>query len=133
MRTIPLPLAFYLFLVFSAVHGINLPFAAAAASTPPSALSASSSSTLSISSFITSVQAPETTPPPSPNDVTWALQEKWHLTTFWTCITIATQTHCGWREPVEPGGDEIAAAPRVANRKMAGLAAGAMVVAGLLL
>jgi hypothetical protein len=82
---------------------------------------------------MTSTLAPEPTTPPSLDDVTWALQEKWHLTTFWTCITITTQTHCGWREPVEPGGDEIAAAPRVADRKMAGLAVGALIVAGLLL
>jgi hypothetical protein len=67
--------------------------------------------------------------------VTWALQQKWHQSTFWTCITVATQTNCGWREPIEQGGSEVGAAPRVLNRKkMAGLAAaGALIVAGLLL
>jgi hypothetical protein len=67
--------------------------------------------------------------------VTSALQQKLHLTTFWTCIGIATQTHCGWSEPIEQGGSEIAAAPKDLNqKKMAGLAAvGALIVAGLLL
>ncbi|KAI9735417.1 MAG: hypothetical protein M1818_006423 [Claussenomyces sp. TS43310] len=39
-----------------------------------------------------------------------ALQEKWHLTTFYTCVTLGTYSHCGWHEPVLPGGDEVAAA-----------------------
>lgn len=41
--------------------------------------------------------------------------QKWHLTTYWSCVTdydITTTTHCGWHEPVLPGGDEISGAPR---------------------
>ena len=38
------------------------------------------------------------------------LQEKYHMTTYWSCVTIATQVHCGWHEPVLPGGDEVAGA-----------------------
>jgi hypothetical protein len=55
------------------------------------------------------------------------------LTTFWECVTIATDVNCGWHEPVVPGGDEIAAAPGLPNQNLAGLAAAALVVAGLLL
>lgn len=38
------------------------------------------------------------------------LQEKYHQTTYWSCVTIATQVHCGWHEPILPGGNEIPAA-----------------------
>ena len=40
--------------------------------------------------------------------------QKWHLTTYWSCVTdydVTTATHCGWHEPVLPGGDEISGAP----------------------
>jgi hypothetical protein len=40
--------------------------------------------------------------------------QKWHLTTYWSCVTyydVTTTTHCGWHEPVLPGGDEISGAP----------------------
>lgn len=43
-------------------------------------------------------------------DMEQQLQEKYHMTTYWSCVTIATQVHCGWHEPVLPGGDEIAGA-----------------------
>lgn len=39
--------------------------------------------------------------------------QKWHLTTYWACVTYydeTTTTHCGWHEPVLPGGDEISGA-----------------------
>lgn len=54
------------------------------------------------------------------------LAQKWHVETFWSCVTFAITTHCGWHEPVRPGGDEIAGAGRVG-------AAGAVVVAGLVM
>lgn len=38
------------------------------------------------------------------------LQGKYHQTTYWSCVTIATQVHCGWHEPILSGGDEIPAA-----------------------
>jgi hypothetical protein len=25
--------------------------------------------------------------------------------TFWSCVTFAVTTHCGWHEPVRPGPD----------------------------
>jgi hypothetical protein len=34
------------------------------------------------------------------------------MTTYWSCVTIATDVHCGWHEPVLAGGDEIARAGR---------------------
>lgn len=36
-------------------------------------------------------------------------QEKWYVTTFWSCVTDNVQTHCGWHEPVLPGGDDSVA------------------------
>jgi hypothetical protein len=51
-------------------------------------------------------------------------QRKWHVETYWSCVTFPLTTHCGWHEPVLPGGTEIAAAPRVT-----GVAGGVMVAA----
>jgi hypothetical protein len=57
------------------------------------------------------------------------LQEKYHMTTYWSCVTIVTQVHCGWHEPVLPGGDEIAAAPgRKGRVGVAALLAGVVAV-----
>jgi hypothetical protein len=61
-------------------------------------------------------------------------EEKWYLTTFWTCITDAVQTHCGWHEPVLPGGnDSVAGAVPEARPRLvaAGAAAAGAVVAAM--
>jgi hypothetical protein len=66
-------------------------------------------------------EEPQITEPPEilNGDVDQQLQEKYHMTTYWSCVTIATQVHCGWHEPVLPGGNEIAGAP---GRKQGGFA-----------
>lgn len=61
----------------------------------------------------TDTEEPQITEAPEilDGDMSLMLQEKYHMTTYWSCVTIATQVHCGWHEPVLPGGDEIAGAP----------------------
>jgi len=39
-----------------------------------------------------------------------SLKEKWHLTTYTTCVTLGSYIGCGVHEPVLPGGDEISGA-----------------------
>lgn len=84
----------------------------------------------------TTTTSPESqiTEPPNPSDLALGLQMKWHVTTYWSCVTLGTYTHCGWHEPVVPGGDEIAAAPKL-NRdiKRAGCVAGAALIVGALI
>ncbi|KAF7953106.1 hypothetical protein EAE96_006325 [Botrytis aclada] len=62
------------------------------------------------------------------------LQEKYHLTTYWSCVTLQTFVHCGWHEPILAGGTEIAGA--VCGSCNAGrvalVAAGAVMAAGVL-
>ncbi|TGO19101.1 hypothetical protein BTUL_0006g01380 [Botrytis tulipae] len=62
------------------------------------------------------------------------LQEKHHLTTYWSCVTLQTFVHCGWHEPVLAGGAEIAGASCGSCNagKVALVAAGAVMVAGVL-
>ena len=55
------------------------------------------------------------------------LQEKYHQTTYWSCVTIQTDVHCGWHEPILAGGDEIAAAPGVNARREEGRRVGILV------
>jgi len=55
------------------------------------------------------------------------------MTTFWECVTIVTQTHCGWHEPVLPGGTEIAKAAYARPTGALGIGLGvAMAVGGVL-
>lgn len=55
------------------------------------------------------------------------------MTTFWSCnVWYGTSTHCGWHEPVLPGGTQVAAAPSLGARR-AGVVAGAALVVGALL
>ncbi|KAB8290728.1 hypothetical protein EYC80_008365 [Monilinia laxa] len=63
------------------------------------------------------------------------LQEKYHLTTYWSCVTLHTYVHCGWHEPLLPGGTEIAGAPcgPCGARKVAMVAAGVVMAAGAVL
>ena len=112
--------------LFPAAVFANQVRTAASTLSPASASSASSfptSPTSSFSSSPTSVagapalttldgEEPQITEPPEVlnGDVNQQFQEKYHMTTYWSCVTIATQVHCGWHEPVLPGGDEIAAA-----------------------
>jgi hypothetical protein len=57
-------------------------------------------------------------------------QEKWYLTTFWSCVTDDVQTHCGWHEPVLPGGDDsVAGAMPEARPRLVVAGAGAVVAA----
>ncbi|KAF5875067.1 uncharacterized protein Bfra_003521 [Botrytis fragariae] len=62
------------------------------------------------------------------------LQEKYHQTTYWSCVTLQTFVHCGWHEPILAGGTEIAGASCGSCNvgKVALMAAGAVVVAGVL-
>ena len=55
------------------------------------------------------------------------LQEKYHQTTYWSCVTIQTDVHCGWHEPILAGGSEIAAAPGVNARREEGRRVGVLV------
>jgi len=45
-----------------------------------------------------------------------SVKQKWHLTTYTTCVTLGTYVDCGVHEPVLPGGDEVAGAGRVGGR-----------------
>jgi len=58
------------------------------------------------------------------------VQEKYHMTTYWSCVTVATQVHCGWHEPVLAGGNEIAAGAEGLNGRGMGKV-GVMGVAAL--
>ncbi|CAD6440331.1 fb107956-5df3-4973-ab06-60e4b95a763e [Sclerotinia trifoliorum] len=62
------------------------------------------------------------------------LQEKYHQTTYWSCVTRRTYVHCGWHEPVLVGGTEIAGAQcgLCNNGGMALMAAGVVVAVGVL-
>ncbi|KAI9643980.1 hypothetical protein NHQ30_007332 [Ciborinia camelliae] len=84
------------------------------------------------------------------------LQEKYHLTTYWSCVTLHTYIHCGWditipngyqkeknvkvnshvnrHEPVVAGGTEIAGASCGSCNagRVAMMAAGVVVAAGVL-
>ncbi len=102
----------------------------ASALSPQTTASTSASSasppTSPTSSFTTRLIALTNTPSPSPTSeeeprITDApeflgggeLQEKYHLTTFYTCVTIGSNVNCGIHEPVLPGGNQIGgAAPR---------------------
>jgi hypothetical protein len=71
-----------------------------------------------------------------PTDVSHVsgLVGKWHVTTYWSCVTGAVQTHCGWHEPVLPGGNDISAAGSgKAALGALGVVAAAIVVGALLL
>jgi len=62
------------------------------------------------------------------------IQEKWHLTTYWSCVTFGpNQVDCGLHEPVLPGGTEIAGVRGRpdANARIAVVVAGALVVDAL--
>ncbi|KAI6712607.1 hypothetical protein JHW43_004835 [Diplocarpon mali] len=117
-------------------------------SPPPSSTPASSSLLL-----LAPLLAPATTPPRTPTPTARALdgasitprpsfepgdeaqlvslQQKWHLTTYWSCATFGSErVFCGWHEPVLPGGDEIAAASRRADARVAAVVAVAAVLVG---
>ncbi|PMD23716.1 hypothetical protein NA56DRAFT_701117 [Hyaloscypha hepaticicola] len=67
-----------------------------------------------------------TSPPEMGSGSVVELQEKWHLTTYWSCnVFDRTVTMCGWHEPVLPGGTEIARAGHL-NAKAAAIAAGVL-------
>ncbi|TGO55757.1 hypothetical protein BCON_0087g00100 [Botryotinia convoluta] len=80
----------------------------------------------------TSEEDPLITAAPSAEEI--QLQEKYHLTTYWSCVTLQTFVHCGWHEPVLAGGTEIAGASCGSCNAgtVALMAAGALVVAGVL-
>jgi hypothetical protein len=83
-------------------------------STPPTAY------VIALTGTPTDTEEPQITEAPefSDADMSMMLQEKYHITTYWSCVTIGTQVHCGWHEPVLPGGDEIAGASgRMGNGK----------------
>lgn len=40
-------------------------------------------------------------------------KERWHVTTYTTCVTLGSYVDCGVHEPVLPGGDEVSGAGRV--------------------
>ncbi|PSS20598.1 hypothetical protein M430DRAFT_34827 [Amorphotheca resinae ATCC 22711] len=101
------------------------------ASKTPVLSTASASASPASSPTTPSPQVGTITAPPSLEDVNF--QQKWHQTTYWSCVTIHTQVHCGWHEPVLPGGDEIAGAPRAVCGKGVGVAVGVAVVGGLLM
>lgn len=42
----------------------------------------------------TSEEDPSITAAPSAEEI--QLQEKYHLTTYWSCVTLQTFVHCGW-------------------------------------
>ncbi|KAF7874273.1 hypothetical protein EAF04_002945 [Stromatinia cepivora] len=62
------------------------------------------------------------------------LREKYHQTTYWSCVTLKTYVHCGWHEPILAGGTEIAGAAcgSCNGGRMALMAAAAVVAAGVL-
>jgi hypothetical protein len=69
-----------------------------------------------------------TSPPELGKGGSIQLQEKWHLTTYWSCdVFDRTVTMCGWHEPVLPGGDEIAGAGHL-NVRAAAIAAGVLAI-----
>ncbi|KAF4636413.1 hypothetical protein G7Y89_g1673 [Cudoniella acicularis] len=79
--------------------------------------------------------APQPTAPVSLDDLNGDqvedLQGKWHLTTYYTCVTLGANTDCGWHEPVLPGGTDIAWGERLQGRAyLAGVVAAG--VGGLL-
>ncbi|KAM0135122.1 hypothetical protein ACHAP3_005213 [Botrytis cinerea] len=80
----------------------------------------------------TSEEDPSITAAPSAEEI--QLQEKYHLTTYWSCVTLQTFVHCGWHEPILAGGTEIAGAScGLCNAgRVALVAAGAVVVARVL-
>ncbi|KAF7914869.1 hypothetical protein EAE99_010423 [Botrytis elliptica] len=80
----------------------------------------------------TSGEDPLITAAPSAEEI--RLQEKYHLTTYWSCVTLQTFVHCGWHEPILAGGTEIAGASCGSCNagKVALMAAGAVMVAGVL-
>ncbi|TGO48488.1 hypothetical protein BOTNAR_0473g00040 [Botryotinia narcissicola] len=80
----------------------------------------------------TSEEHPLITAAPSAEEI--QLQEKYHLTTYWSCVTLQTFVHCGWHEPILAGGTEIAGASCGSCNagKVALMAAGAVMVAGVL-
>ncbi|KAJ8062192.1 hypothetical protein OCU04_008746 [Sclerotinia nivalis] len=61
------------------------------------------------------------------------LQEKYHQTTYWSCVTLKTYVHCGWHEPILAGGTEIAGAEcgSCNGGRMALMAAGMVVAVGV--
>ncbi|TGO42286.1 hypothetical protein BHYA_0010g00460 [Botrytis hyacinthi] len=80
----------------------------------------------------TSGEDPLITAAPSAEEI--QLREKYHLTTYWSCVTLQTFVHCGWHEPILEGGTEIAGASCGSCNagKVALMAAGAVMVAGIL-
>ncbi|TGO30905.1 hypothetical protein BPAE_0003g01910 [Botrytis paeoniae] len=80
----------------------------------------------------TSEEDPLITAAPSAEDI--QLQEKYHLTTYWSRVTLQTFVHCGWHEPILAGGTEIAGASCGSCNagRVALMAAGAVVVVGVL-
>ncbi|KAF7892194.1 uncharacterized protein EAF01_010274 [Botrytis porri] len=69
---------------------------------------------------------------PSVEDI--QLWEKYHQTTYWSCVTRMTLVHCGWHEPILAGGTEIAGASCGSCNagRVVVMAAGAVIVAGVL-
>jgi hypothetical protein len=58
------------------------------------------------------------------------MKQKWHMTTYYTCLPRGATMNCGWHEPVLLGGDEIAAAPlmRRGERLAVGMGLGVCVI-----
>ncbi|KAG9248207.1 hypothetical protein BJ878DRAFT_402245, partial [Calycina marina] len=63
---------------------------------------------------------------PSADDLEVGMQQKWHVETYYSCVTRGSDTHCGWHEPVLPGGTEIAGA-RALERSGGAIVAGCVI------
>ncbi|KAH8808054.1 hypothetical protein F5884DRAFT_353082 [Xylogone sp. PMI_703] len=114
--------------LFHALIALAIAVPAAETSASPTELSSALSA---FSTALSSAPEPTITTPPSPEEVETRLQEKYHQTTYFSCVTIGTYTHCGTHEPILPGGTEIpAAAGRWAIHTMMGGVLGVAAIAG---
>ncbi|KAH8599448.1 hypothetical protein B0O99DRAFT_613929 [Bisporella sp. PMI_857] len=100
-------------LFLSVTNAFNLVIQPRTFSASPSSSSASSPTTTPPQSSTETVLTgdPTITAGPSLEDVEKIeLQQKWHVETYYSCVTRGTYSHCGWHKPVRPGGSEIAGA-----------------------
>jgi hypothetical protein len=64
---------------------------------PTSIASSSTEARFGAATTTSQLDATITAPPEFDGDVDSWIQEKWHLTTFWSCNTFdQTYTDCGW-------------------------------------
>ncbi|RFU26240.1 hypothetical protein B7463_g10098, partial [Scytalidium lignicola] len=91
-------------ILFHALIALVIAIPAAETSATPTEIASAFSSAFSA---LSSSSEPTITTPPSLEEVDTRLQEKYHQTTYFSCVTLGGQTHCGTHEPILPGGTEI--------------------------